>query len=985
MASTQFDPERLSPSQLAELLARTRVEQWSQLALVGPDLGRWYVKELVGEGWPADRVFLLIERLENDGFRALASLTSLTSLILWGTKIGDDGARALASLTNLTSLILGSNGIGDDGACALASLTSLTSLHLGGNDIGANGVRALASLKSLTSLNLEWNDIGDDGAPALASLTSLTSLNLNYSGIRADGARALLEAWVEAPTADRLQFLDLRDNGDLTALLPQEVIDSRDAQAILAAYRRYRDGQRQKTLQPLNEAKLLVVGNEAVGKTSLIRYLVENKPRNPNEPKTAGAAIREKIETKDWKADGSAVTLHVWDFGGQEIMHGTHRFFLTERSIYLLVLEARREDDRSVYDWLKTIHNRGGDSPVIVVVNKSDLKDHALRLDETRLREDYPGIIAFVRTSCDPGEEAAASIAELRQLIAQTLADDPRLKHVRDPIPDSWLRVKQAVADLARQERVLKLQDFVRFCERPAEGSAKNNSDLITDEAEQRALLRLLHDLGAVVAHGLDRDAHAVRREITLLDPNWLTGAIYTLLNSPKVRDQEGEFGRDQLPELLDPQLHPPQWYEFILDMMQDDDIGLCFQLPGVRGRGERYLIPEALPSSEREYGMFPGDSLKFRVQYRFLPPGLLPRFIVQAHRNLTDKPTRWRTGVVLGAEGCHILVRADRDNHRIEITVAGPRSRQRAALGVVLNDLDDVNARNPGTEPKLQVLLREQPDVAVEYDHLLKLEARRGLDHEFDPVGADRPYTVRELLEGVRREAGSFRSDGDPSHRPFPRPPRPDAVPPKEPATPEARPAIFISYAWGDPHETGSESREDIVERLYQSLKTDGRDVRRDKHDLDYKGDINQFMREMGRGACIIVVVSDKSLRSPYCMFELLEIYRHEQFANRICPIVLADAKIHSLAERLEYVVHWQTENERLKKLIKKVGLDELSSDGSFQEYEKIRDIARHHLKLATILSNMNTSTPTRIEADDFKLLKQAIAERMKQLAAES
>lgn len=36
------------------------------------------------------------------------------------------------------------------------------------------------------------------------------------------------------------------------------------------------------------------------------------------------------------------VRLHVWDFGGQEIMHATHQFFLTERSLYLLVLSGRQ-------------------------------------------------------------------------------------------------------------------------------------------------------------------------------------------------------------------------------------------------------------------------------------------------------------------------------------------------------------------------------------------------------------------------------------------------------------------------------------------------------------------------------------------------------------------------------------------------------------------------------------------------------------------
>jgi internalin A len=276
------------------------------------------------------------------------------------------------------------------------------------------------------------------------------------------------------------------------------VLQTTDAQAILAAYRRYRTAAAQQTLHPLNQAKLLVVGNEAVGKTSLIRYLVSNEARDPNELKTPGTAIHEKIETQTWSPAGSSVTLNIWDFGGQEIMHGTHRFFLTERSLYLLVLENRREDDHSVYDWLKVIRNRGGDSPVIVAINKCDDERSNLRLDETGLSQDCPGIVGFLRTSCDPGEAAAASIAGLRQLIATQLIGNEQLKHVRDSILESWLRVKQGVTALARQERVLASRDFERLCETAGEGGG----DVIRDENEQRALLRLLHDLGVVVAHG---------------------------------------------------------------------------------------------------------------------------------------------------------------------------------------------------------------------------------------------------------------------------------------------------------------------------------------------------------------------------------------------------------------------------------------------------------------------------------------------------
>ncbi len=195
---------------------------------------------------------------------------------------------------------------------------------------------------------------------------------------------------------------------------------SRRRPAVFRAYRRYR--AEKETLQPLNEAKLLLVGNEAAGKTSLVRYLVDNLPRRDSEDPTRGTAIREKIDTKSWLADQSGgITLNVWDFGGQVIMRGTHQYFLTRRSLYLLVLDARFEDDLSIYDWLRIIRNRADDSPVIVVINKCDGDRRGPRLPEERLKKEH-GVVEFIRTSCDKGEEAAATIQALRELITQTLA-----------------------------------------------------------------------------------------------------------------------------------------------------------------------------------------------------------------------------------------------------------------------------------------------------------------------------------------------------------------------------------------------------------------------------------------------------------------------------------------------------------------------------------------------------------------------------------
>jgi nucleoside phosphorylase len=297
----------------------------------------------------------------------------------------------------------------------------------------------------------------------------------------------------------------------------------------------------------------------------------------------------------------------------------------------------------------------------------------------------------------------------------------------------------------------LPVRDFERLCE----SDAAPADERITEPHEQQALLTLLHDLGLVVAHGLRQDAPAVRKEITILDPNWLTGAIYTLINSRTVLNQKGELLHSQLGELLDSTRYPTRWHELILNMMQEPALGLC--LPIDHSNPPRYLIPDALPVNEPDYGMRPANALRFRFQYDLLPTGFIPRFIVEAHRNLTDKPTLWRTGVVLEAEGCRILVRSEVARSRVDIHVDG-KSGQRAALSVVRSYFDAVHRYYAKLTVRARVPLPEQPEVDVGYDHLVKLEREEGLDYMFFPEDANRKYSVRELLEGVRDDEGRQR-----------------------------------------------------------------------------------------------------------------------------------------------------------------------------------------------------------------------------------
>ena len=179
----------------------------------------------------------------------------------------------------------------------------------------------------------------------------------------------------------------------------------------------------------------------------------------------------------------------------------------------------------------------------------------------------------------------------------------------------------------------------------------------------------------------------------------------------------------------------------------------------------------------------------------------------------------------------------------------------------------------------------------------------------------------------------------------------------------------VFISYAWGV-------EREEIVNQIEQSLQERGLKIVRDKNELGFKGSIKEFMERIGQGNCVIVVVSDKYLKSDNCMLELVEIAENKQFRNRIFPIVLADADIYDPVKRSEYVKYWETKRAELADAMKKLDpahLQGLRED--IDNYDRFRDEISG---LATILKDMNTLTPEMHQNSDFKELYDAIEKRI-------
>jgi internalin A len=156
----------------------------------------------------------------------------------------------------------------------------------------------------------------------------------------------------------------------------------------------------------------------------------------------------------------------------------------------------------------------------------------------------------------------------------------------------------------------------------------------------------------------------------------------------------------------------------------------------------------------------------------------------------------------------------------------------------------------------------------------------------------------------------------------------------------PSPGPEYFVSYAWGDATAEGRE-REAAVNRFCDAAAGKGVAVVRDRTAMHPGERISRFMERIGRGDRVFVFLSDKYLKSTYCMTELFDIWRNcreddAAFIARTRVYVLPCARIGTLAERTQYVLHWRTKFDETDGLVKAHGPGILA-DADLTDYRRM------------------------------------------------
>ncbi len=629
----------------------------------------------------------------------------------------------LNSLTKLRVLNVGGNDLYE--IAAIKYVNNLVNLLLWDNYI--KDIEPIRELRHLEEVDLRNNFIND--ISALSFLPNLSTIAVNENNISDIPVKVLSGKVILRAAQTKSKNSITLEKNPLTSP-PWSVIDLG-----MPAVHAYFDNKEKHGARPLNEGRIIFVGDGSAGKTSLMNRIIYNQFDN-NEKQTNGI----KIEQWHLQKDNRDLQFNLWDFGGQEIQHAIHKFFFTSGCLYILVLDNRKEEEPEY--WLQQIETLGDKAPVLVVFNKTD-QNPVENVDRKFLKEKYPNIVGFFNLSCLTG----AGIPEFQKVLEEQA---PLLSTVNDQFPGNWFAIKKELeASTSNESHYVVYDSYIEIC--------KKNG--VVDEDSQKLLLQYFSFIGTVTWFG---DNNTYLEHMHVLNPAWITQGVYRIVTGVKTQALKGQIHISDFKELLYPvnksdYVYNESHHGYILALMKKFE--LCYT-----ANDKDILIPSLFSKEPKiEYKDFIGEGVRTYVfQFTdYLPVAVIHQFIVRNIEKAFDK-NYWYQGIVIQNKDKDTLamVQLDKEAKRIYVRVKGAH-----VIGLweyIREVLHSICGHYANLNYSEQVQLQGSPSEAlVQYEDLIShIRARKSvyfhpkLQRDFN-VGylmgmfESKAYTLAKVKEG--------------------------------------------------------------------------------------------------------------------------------------------------------------------------------------------------------------------------------------------
>jgi internalin A len=561
----------------------------------------------------------------NNGIRNLDGLRYvplLQDFFCWNNQI--NSLESLVYVPRLLGLMCGQNQISN--LAPLKYVPLLQRLICQANQI--SDLSPLISLKQLQALDCRSNRISD--LSVLSNLMQLLTLDCRFNQIKS------LQPIHDLVMSKQLNGLHAYDNPVFE--VPSGILGEHDYDNCLENLRNYWQDLA-KGSEKQRQLKVQLVGNGRVGKTTLA-YALEHK-RAPNEPfkSTHGIVIKEIQQALD--DEDEPFTLQLWDFGGQEIYHATHRLFLSDDCLYLLLWAEETEEHPDetrhlVSYWLELIHDLAPNSQVIIVKNQIDRSDR-LPTRPLELTDDMPGV-KQIRQEVKISAMQYRGMPTLRGAIESVLEE---LKHkVCLELPTSWLQVQRELKQL--DQNTIPFAHFKQLCIKAS-----------IDHAEW--FVGYLHKTGVLFYQ------EGAFQDQIILNQDWAIKAVYRVFDPQDQRsfiedDLKGRF-KARHAKIVWPEVDETE-REIYLDFMRN--CGICYE-PNRKYDtpfAERtFIIPALLPKDSSPHSAWQKNATDWQldIEYPFLHRSIIERIILRLGETYQGEP--WRTGIFCETEYGKVLL----------------------------------------------------------------------------------------------------------------------------------------------------------------------------------------------------------------------------------------------------------------------------------------------------------------------------------------